>query len=74
MDEEKLTIYELMRNEIVTNQIRSWEEEDFIKAKISKKEFFSPDSNTILKLILYKNNILKIIPYCKKRVKEKIDN
>lgn len=73
MDDNKINIYEFFRDEIV-EQIGSWEEEDFIKAKISKKEFFSPDSNTILKLILYKNNVLKIIPYCKKRLKEKIDN
>ncbi len=73
MDDNKINIYEFFRDEIV-EQIGSWEEEDFQNSNISKKEFMNPTSDTILKLILYRTYSLDVIPHCKKRVKEKIDN
>ena len=73
MDKESLNIYEILRDEII-NQIGEWEENDFQNSKITKKEFINPNKDTILKLIIYRNNKLDMIPYCKKMVKEKIDN
>lgn len=73
MDDNKINIYEFFRDEIV-EQIGSWEEEDFQNSNISKKEFMNPTSDTILKLILYRAYSLDVIPHCKKRIKEKIDN
>lgn len=73
MDEENLNIYEILRDEII-DQIGEWEVHDFQDSNITKEEFINPNRDTILKLILYRNNKLDVIPYCRKKVKEKIDN